>query len=321
MNTFIRAVEVWLPTADGQLLEHGGGLYPGAAALGQASRRLCFGRAEGLPGQAWDEARPVLLTQFDGSTFRRTALALAAGLHSAVALPIFIDDRLTAVVVLLCGAAGSGHGAIELWHNDPRITGDLRLAGGLFGADGQDLQSLGEDAFFPRGSGLPGLAWQRQAAVFAAQLDAHPQFLRAQTAAAAGVVRGLAVPCATPGAHTWVLNLLSSRSTPIARRVESWLPADSGDGSASSNTSGRFQRSFGHCEIAGTLAAGESISSAGGLGPISQAFASGRAVVADDLAGQPDPLTASAAALGLTAVLALPVGDGAAVGEVLALYF
>ena len=44
-------------------------------------------------------------------------------------------------------------------------------------------------------------------------------------------------------------------------------------------------------------------------------------MVADDLAGQPDPLTASAAALGLTAVLALPVGDGAAVGEVLALYF
>ena len=330
MSTFIRAVEVWLPTDDGQLLEHGGGLYPGAAAFGQASRPLCFSRAEGLPGQAWDEARPVLLTQFDGSTFRRTALALAAGLHSAVALPIFIDDRLSSVVVLLCGPACTGQGAIELWHNDPRITGDLRLAAGLFGADSQALQHLSEDAFLPRGSGLPGRAWQRQTAVFAAQLDGHPQFLRAQTAAAAGIVRGLAVPCATLGAHTWVLNLLSSRSSPIARRVESWLPGAAGGG---------YQRSFGHCEISGALAAGDwigadvdaapgvapalapALAPAGGFGPIGIAFASGRAVVAENLAGQPDPLTASAAALGLTSVLALPVGDGAAVGEVLALYF
>lgn len=338
MTTFIRAAEVWLPTDDGQLLEHGGGLYPGAAAFGQASRPLCFGRAEGLPGQAWDEARPVLLTQFEGSTFRRTALALAAGLHSAVALPIFIDDRLTSVVVLLCGPAGSGQGAIELWHNDPRITGDLRLAAGLFGADGQALQNLGEDAFLPRGSGLPGLAWQRQAAVFAAQLDEHPQFLRAQTAAAAGIVRGLAVPCATPGAHTWVLNLLSSRSTPIAHRVESWLPGAAGGG---------YQRSFGHCEVSGALAAGQWIGAhadagpgavaafaavatdapvapvapVAGFGPIGLAFATGRAVVADDLRSAPDLLTADAAAVGLTSMLALPVADGAAVGEVLALYF
>ncbi len=311
MTTLLRAVEVWIPSDDGQLLEHGGGLYPGAEAFAQASRRLCFGRAEGLPGQAWDEARPVLLDNFNSSRFQRTTLAHAAGIHSAVALPIYLGERLTSVVLLLCGPCGVDQGAIELWHNDPRITGDLRLTAGLFGADGQALQSLGADGYLPRGAGLPGQAWQRNAAVFADNIDHSPQFLRAQAAAAAGIVRGLAVPCATPSAHTWVLNLLSSARTPIARRVESWLPGTNGDG---------LQRSFGHCEIAGTLAAGAAMPGTQ-VGPIGQAFASGRAQVSDGLIHQPDALTASAAALGLGSVLALPVTDDETVGEVLALYF
>ena len=47
MNTLIKAAELWLPDADGQLLELTGGLYGAAAAFGFLSRGMCFGRGEG----------------------------------------------------------------------------------------------------------------------------------------------------------------------------------------------------------------------------------------------------------------------------------
>ena len=72
MKTFIRVVEVWVPDADGTLLEFGGGLYGNTRGFGAVSRRMCFGRGEGLPGQAWDQGRPIMLKQLDGSYFRRS---------------------------------------------------------------------------------------------------------------------------------------------------------------------------------------------------------------------------------------------------------
>ena len=52
MNTFIRAVEYWLPSRDGSILEFGAGIYGSSRQFEAISRNLCFGRGEGLPGQA-----------------------------------------------------------------------------------------------------------------------------------------------------------------------------------------------------------------------------------------------------------------------------
>ena len=205
MNTFIRVAEVWVPSADGSLLELADGIFDAAPAFGSSSRAMCFGRAEGLPGNAWEEGRPLLLRRLEGSFFRRTTAARAAGLTCAVALPIFLGERLTSVVVLLCGygngVAGAEVGAIELWRNDPRVESDLRLADGYFGATDPDLEALSRDSFLPRGQGLPGLAWQRDASVFIEDIGASRHFLRTQTAASAGIVRGLAKK--VQGAHFW----------------------------------------------------------------------------------------------------------------------
>ena len=194
MAPFVRAVEVWLPDADGLLLEHGSGLYGTASDFARRSRGLCFGRGEGLPGLAWEAGAPVLLQTLASGVFRRAAAAEAAGYGCAVALPSIADGKLGSVTVLLCGAPADSRGAIELWHNDPRTTADLRLHEGLFGAAAEDLAALSQDAFLPRGSGLPGLAWQREAAVFLDRVHEHRAFLRGAAAAAAGVVHGLALP-------------------------------------------------------------------------------------------------------------------------------
>ena len=83
MKTLIQAAEVWVPDADGHLLEFGSGLYGGLVEFGAISRQMCFGRGEGLPGRAWDEGRPVLLKDLQGGYFQRAAAARRAGLACA----------------------------------------------------------------------------------------------------------------------------------------------------------------------------------------------------------------------------------------------
>ena len=85
IKTFIKAVEYWVPGNDRLHLEYGGGLYGQATRFAVLSRKLCFGRGEGLPGKAWEQGHPLLLKQFEGSYFQRTAAAHAEGLTGALA--------------------------------------------------------------------------------------------------------------------------------------------------------------------------------------------------------------------------------------------
>jgi hypothetical protein len=270
---------------------------------------MCFGRAEGLPGRAWDEGRPVMLRRLEGPVFRRAQAARAAGLTCAVAVPTFVAGRLTSVVALLCGDDEADIGAVELWHNDPRLTGDLTLAEGYFGATMPELETLTRDGSLPRGAGAPGLAWQREAAVFIDNVATSAQFLRAQTAAHAGIVRALALPCSVRVNETWVLSLLSSASRPIARRIESWLPSE---------LRTHLQRAYGHCEVRGRIAADAPRPDSAGS-PIEAAWLTGAAQV-----GARDAVrrlhAADAAAVDFTGMLAIPVVSENGVSEVVALY-
>ena len=305
--------EVWVPSADESVLEHAGGIYDAAPAFAAATRNMCFGHGEGLPGHVWDEGRPLLLSPLEGTYFVRTKAAREAGVRCALGLPVIAGDRLTSVAVLFCGETQDHVGAVELWHNDPRVTGDLTLDAGYFGSTDPQLEAVSRDAWLPRGTGAPGLAWQRGGAVLIDGIETSSRFLRTQTAAEAGIVRALSLPCAARGSHTWIVSLLSSATTPIARRVESWMPDESGR---------TLRRAFGFCELQGRLAAGE----AGGwptaeLGPIGAAALTG---VAQASAGAvvhaglgPDEARAS----GLRSVLALPLFDEAEVSEVVAFYF
>ena len=315
MNTLIKAAEVWLPTPDGSLLEFGGGLFGAATGFGASSRAMCFGRGEGLPGRAWFDGRPIVLKEFEGSYFRRADAARLAGFSCAIALPVFLGNAMTAVVVLFCGgtaAEENAHdGAVELWRNNARVTSDMTLVDGYFGGSaGDEFETLTRDTYLPRGSGLPGMAWQKGAAVLIDDLGQAGKFLRADSAAEAGINRGLAFPCSTPGNDAYVLALLSTTQTPIAKRIECWAPDDSRQG---------LQREFGFCETAGPLRASE-----GGTvlaGAIGKTFASGVPVINENASSEPGTVGDSAKAAGLSSLIALPVVTDGAVSEVVALYF
>lgn len=312
MHTFIRAVEVWLPTSDGSLLESGGGIYGAASQFGAISRSMCFGRGEGLPGRAWDEGRPIVLRQLEGTYFMRAVAARAAGIACAVAMPVFTHDTLRAVLVFFCGGDSADRGAIELWHNDPRVATDMTLVDGCYGTAAQAFESLSRETYLPRGSGLPGLAWQRGAAVLIDDLGQSRRFVRAEEGASAGIQRGLALPCSTPLHEAFVMTFLSAAESPVALRVESWVPDAAGTA---------LMRNFGFCEETGPLPAEDTLALGASAGTIGRVFKSGVPAVVARAEAEPEGLGASCAAAGLRSLVAIPIVADDQVTEVAVLYF
>lgn len=303
LNTFIRAVEYWLPSADGSLLEYGAGFYGTSRHFEALSRGLCFGRGEGLPGQAWDAGHPIVLKKFEGSYFQRTAEAHAVGITCGIAVPMFTGQALTAVLVIFCGEDTSLAGAIEVWHTDPAVSPDMTLIEGHYGNTGDSFEFISRNTTFRRGTGLPGKAWETQKALFLPDLGRSSGFLRADSAQKVGINRGLAIPFLMANGSVDVLAFLSALATPIARRIEVW-DAD--------RTGRTLDLSSGFCEVNGALDARSQLPAIQrGEGPIGQALAEGLPVIRKGPTS-PVPLEGS--------LLALPVVFDGRVTAVVALY-
>lgn len=223
-KTFIRTVEYWVPSADGSMLEFGGGFFGDAKRFEATTRSLCFGRGEGLPGQAWEAGHPLVIKTLEDTRFRRAAAARAAGLTSAIALPVFLAGALTAVVVMFCGDDTEHAGAIELWQNITDESPDMTLQDGYYGTTGDTFEFISRSSSFRRGSGLPGRCWESGAPVFMADLGRGSGFLRAESAVKVGINRGIALPCSSTDGNTYVLAFLSALATPIAHQLEIWQP-------------------------------------------------------------------------------------------------
>ena len=299
MKTFIRACEVWVPSTDRTMLEFGGGLYGTATRLAAASRTLCFGRGEGLPGQAWEQGHPIILKVFDGSYFRRTAVAHAEGITCGIAVPIFAGDFLTSVLVIFCGDDAAHAGAIELWRNVPSESADMTLVDGYYGTTADTFEYMSRRTTIRRGNGLPGTAWQTGLPVFIEDLGKSARFLRADSAVKVGINRGFAVPCSTRGGDAYVLAFLSALGTPIARRFEIWAPDASRE---------RLALAGGFCERAGRIAsAPDHLALERGQGTIGKVFLTGVPAVSDNASSEPGGLGKAAAEIGLESLLAMPI--------------
>ena len=315
MKTFIRAIEVWAPGPDGAVLELAAGAYGEAVRFGALSQGVRFAHGEGLPGKCWQEGRPIILRKFENSYFQRTDAAHADGLTCGIALPIFAGDFLTAVLVIFCGDDADHAGAIELWHNAPPSV-DMTLADGYYGRTGDTFETVARQVSLRRGSGLPGLSWQRGGAVFMADLGRGSGLLRADSAQRVGVNRGFAFPCSARGADTWIMTFLSALGTPIVRRFEIWEPdAD--------NTTGtpRLLRSGGFCEQTGMLAdplPGPGLEA--GQGSIGRVALTGRPALSERLADEA-VVGPEAAGLGLTLMVAVPVISAGRLNSVVVWYF
>ncbi|MDY8108815.1 GAF domain-containing protein [Fulvimarina sp. 2208YS6-2-32] len=215
-RTFVEVTEIWVP--EGNRLVWWSGNYGALSEFAGVSTKKGFNKGEGLPGNAWAEEKPIVLKDFDGSYFKRTDAARAAGLTSAVAFPIFAGKTLKAVVVVLCADDAVRTGAIEVWHEE---NGLLMLDDGYYGA-AKHFEWVSQHTHFPRGQGLPGGVWAAEAPMLMRDLGSGYRFIRAESAGKAGLTTGLGLPIATPNGRTYVMTLLSALGTPIARRFELW---------------------------------------------------------------------------------------------------
>lgn len=310
-KTFIQVAEIWIPSRDRRLLEWHGGLYGPHAAFRAVSERLVFGCDEGLPGKAWAQRHPVILTDLQAPSFRRADAARRAGLSCGVAVPIFAGDFLLAVVVFFCGDDAEHVGTIELWHNDAQVSTGLKLDEGYFGKL-ESFELISRSTEFRRGFGLPGLVWQAGKPVVMADLGHSHRFVRREDALRVGINKGLGIPFSDVQNHTYVLAFLSALGTPIARRFEIWEPTEGGG----------LRYVSGDCDRNPDFASAyDGVILPPGAGPIGTTQLSGLPWVGESLANDFTPVGESARKAGLDAMVTLPAIENGHLRAIVAMYF
>lgn len=310
-KTFVRVSEVWVPSGHGGTLELGSGSYGDLAWFGELSRTLNFAYDVGLPGKAWATRKPVVLRSFEGSCFLRTEAAREAGLSTALAIPVFAGDVLTAVVVLFCGNDPSLVGAIEIWEDDKQQAGELRLSSGFYGA-ASAFEWISRSASFRAGHGLPGVVWATGMPRILPDLGRTSHFLRADAALRLGIEHGLGIPCGGRSGTASVVTFLSSCDTPIAHRFEIWVPNPAGDGLV-------FHE--GYCDFDPDIDAHLAKSRIeSGDGAIGRCMRTGVPSIVEDLRCDPSAALQRAAEAGLHSVLAIPIIEDGSIRAVVTMY-
>lgn len=310
MKTFVKVIEVWVPDRERTLLELGAGLYGDYQEFKQVSELKRFFYNEGLPGRAWASGKPVVLTQFDDSYFRRIDAARQVGLTAGIALPVFAGSFLLGVVVFLCGDEEEHAGAIEVWGRDAEIASEMTLIDGYYGTL-RKFEWISRHVNIGRGHGLPGGVWDSRLPMLIDDLGHSDSFVRSSNAEQAGIDTGLGIPCLRGRDEVYAVNFLSARETPIARRFEIWVPA------------GRSGLVFkaGHCDQGIEIEMNyRSSSIAKGEGTIGRVWLTGVPAVCEGLETDNSVAGRSARLVGLNSMLALPVIDGVDLTAVVAMY-
>jgi len=227
MKTFIKVTEIWIPTKDRTRLEFSAGLYGSLNEFRVASEKESFAYDEGLPGKAWAAGHPMVLTQFDHSYFKRTKSAKKAGLTCGIAIPVFSGDFIMAVVVFLCGDDQHHAGAIEVWANNLEDSAELAVIDGYYGTL-DDFEAISRTIKFAKGAGLPGQVWATGMPVLIEDLGLSSTFLRSADARKAGITTALGIPVSVVADQVYIMTFLSAKATPIAKRLQIWVPDESG---------------------------------------------------------------------------------------------
>ena len=227
MKTFIKVTEIWIPDKERTRLEFGSGLYGGLIDFKADSEQQKFAYNEGLPGKAWATGHPIVLTRFEHSYFKRTAAAKKAGLTCGIAIPVFSGDFLMAVVVFLCGDDEDHAGAIEVWSNSSTSDNTLKVMDGYYGTL-QHFEAISRQISMPKGQGLAGLVWEKGLPVLIDDIGKATAFIRASDAQQAGIGTGIGIPVSDTLQKTYIMTFLSAKATPIAKRIQLWVPDQQG---------------------------------------------------------------------------------------------
>lgn len=223
MKTFIKVTEIWKLNKQGTALELKDGLYGDYKELKKISQKKTFAYREGLPGTVWSAGFPIVISDLESAYFGRAKVARKAGLTCAIGMPVMSGEFLMAVIVFLCGGQAENMGAIEVWSNDSVRNNELCVIDGYYGNLGY-FEFISRKTKFTKGMGLPGLVWQNEIPVFMSDLTNTPAFIRAEDAHKAELIKGIGIPVCTKNGRIYIMTFLSSEKTPVAKRLQIWLP-------------------------------------------------------------------------------------------------
>lgn len=223
-RSLIRAIEVWVPR--GHVLVQSSGVYADRE-LARVSARSTFRRGEGLPGAAWSVERPLVWHDL-GVHFVRAEQARAAGVDVALALPVFGDDALTAVIVFLMSQAHGSPGCIEIWE----ASTDLRVLshGGGHYRGCAEFEKFSQLIQFPFGAGLPGGTFSAGRPVVMHDVRHSATFIRAGLAARCGLRFGVGLPFRRGRSVQYVVTLLAGEEAPFLQTLEHWEAGQGSEG-------------------------------------------------------------------------------------------
>ncbi|TWU03722.1 hypothetical protein Pla100_06520 [Neorhodopirellula pilleata] len=177
------------------------------------------------------EVLPVVHRALASGTAEVTTSQLPLDAASAIAIPVYRDNRIVSIVVLLSRKSDETIqdpiGVFEVWEPIGPYE-EVALKDGYYGAM-ERFHNVSSFVRFEKGNGLPGQVWDRRCAVIHDDLANHTGFLRAAGASADLLRTAIGIPIAGDRFHAAAV-LISSVSTPIARGMEVWsvLP-DSND--------------------------------------------------------------------------------------------
>jgi len=216
-RSFIAGIEVWVPR--GNVLVHSSGEYGDRVELARVSERSTFRRGEGLPGAVWSVERPLVWNDL-GSRFVRAEQARAVGIDVALALPVFGDSALTAVIVFLMSQTSSSPGCIEIWeaNADQRV---LSHAGGHYSGCA-DFEKVSPLLQFPFGAGLPGGTFSAGKPVVMRDVRQATTFIRAGLAAQCGLQFAVGLPFRRGRRVEHVVTLVAAENSPFLQTFEHW---------------------------------------------------------------------------------------------------
>lgn len=223
MKTFIKVIEIWTPDSKRKQLNLADSYFGEYVDFNRQSQAISFAFDEGLPGTAWAQGNPIIITDLEHSCFLRKQAAKASGITCAIAIPIFSGQFLLSVIIFLCGDEEKLAGAIEVWGKNPKRNKELRLVDGYYGSL-QKFEWISRRLAFPKGSGLPGTIWDYHIPQIVADLSSSASFLRASNAKQEGITTAFGIPFIYNENQEFVITFLSARGTPVARRFEIWLP-------------------------------------------------------------------------------------------------
>lgn len=217
----VKGIEVWIPAEDETKLIPGQCCYRDAAAFRDASKGVTFRRGEGLPGKVWETRAPAFLKELITDDFVRSSAAGAAGMTTAVGIPIFCNERIQAVVLILLDSRHQMKAAFESWRLDPE-TSSLRLSGGTF-INCERLRRLSSFISLPVGEGLPGFAAEQARPYIGSRFCDDGNSVRGIALSAEQLISGVALPLTDSGSViSDVFLLFNSETTPMFSLLQVW---------------------------------------------------------------------------------------------------